>query len=71
MEVKICADFNECLLQPSRELAEQTYNQIKLFLKHLKNPTLHHLLIIGGVNVKEQFASLNAGVSSFMLQKHF
>lgn len=50
------------IIEPSRELAEQTYNQIQKFKVHLKNPTLRELLVIGGVNVKEQIAILNSGV---------
>ncbi|XP_029673182.1 ATP-dependent RNA helicase Ddx1 isoform X2 [Formica exsecta] len=50
------------IIEPSRELAEQTYNQIQKFKIHLKNPTIRELLVIGGVNVKEQIAILNSGV---------
>ena len=49
--------------QPSRELAEQTHNQIKLFKKFVDNPTPKELLVIGGVSVKEQIAALQSGVS--------
>ncbi|KAJ9589687.1 hypothetical protein L9F63_017131 [Diploptera punctata] len=50
------------IIEPSRELAEQTYNQIVKFKKHLENPQVRELLVIGGVNVKEQIGALNAGV---------
>lgn len=50
------------IIEPSRELAEQTYNQIQKFKIHLKDPTIRELLVIGGVNVKEQIATLNSGV---------
>lgn len=50
------------IIEPSRELAEQTYNQIQKFKTHLKDPTIRELLVIGGVNVKEQIAVLNSGV---------
>ncbi|XP_050464121.1 ATP-dependent RNA helicase Ddx1 [Cataglyphis hispanica] len=50
------------IIEPSRELAEQTYNQIQKFKTYLKNPTIRELLVIGGVNVKEQIATLNSGV---------
>ncbi|XP_070166174.1 ATP-dependent RNA helicase Ddx1 [Polyergus mexicanus] len=50
------------IIEPSRELAEQTYNQIQKFKIHLKNPTIRELLVIGGINVKEQIATLNLGV---------
>lgn len=50
------------IIEPSRELAEQTYNQIQKFKTHVKNPTVRELLVIGGVSVKEQIAILNSGV---------
>ncbi|XP_043474736.1 ATP-dependent RNA helicase Ddx1 [Leptopilina heterotoma] len=50
------------VIEPSRELAEQTYNQIQKFKGHIKDPVVRELLVIGGVNVKEQIAVLNAGV---------
>ncbi|XP_076269048.1 ATP-dependent RNA helicase Ddx1 [Rhynchophorus ferrugineus] len=46
------------IIEPSRELAEQTSNQIRLFKKYIQNPTLRELLVIGGVNVKEQISFL-------------
>ncbi|CAH1117276.1 unnamed protein product [Phaedon cochleariae] len=46
------------IIEPSRELAEQTSNQIKLFKKHLGDPVIRELLVIGGVNVKEQISYL-------------
>ncbi|XP_014470350.1 PREDICTED: ATP-dependent RNA helicase Ddx1 [Dinoponera quadriceps] len=50
------------IIEPSRELAEQTYNQIQKFKTYLKDPTIRELLVIGGVNVKDQIATLNSGV---------
>ncbi|XP_046814576.1 ATP-dependent RNA helicase Ddx1 isoform X1 [Vespa crabro] len=50
------------IIEPSRELAEQTYNQIQKFKTHLNNPTVRELLVIGGVSVKEQISMLNSGV---------
>nr|QOS47381.1 DEAD-box DDX1 [Locusta migratoria] len=50
------------VIEPSRELAEQTYNQIIKFKKYLENPKVRELLVIGGVNVKDQIAALTAGV---------
>ncbi|XP_076629609.1 ATP-dependent RNA helicase Ddx1 [Colletes latitarsis] len=50
------------IIEPSRELAEQTYNQIQKFKKHLKDPVIKELLVIGGVSVKEQISVLNSGV---------
>ncbi|KAJ8931248.1 hypothetical protein NQ314_015867 [Rhamnusium bicolor] len=46
------------IIEPSRELAEQTSNQIKKFKKCLENPTISELLVIGGINVKEQISYL-------------
>ncbi|XP_015179542.1 PREDICTED: ATP-dependent RNA helicase Ddx1 [Polistes dominula] len=50
------------IIEPSRELAEQTFNQIQKFKTHLKNPIVRELLVIGGVSVKEQISTLNSGV---------
>ncbi|XP_051168624.1 ATP-dependent RNA helicase Ddx1 [Leptopilina boulardi] len=50
------------VIEPSRELAEQTYNQIQKFKGHIKDPIVRELLVIGGVNIKEQIAVLNSGV---------
>ena len=50
------------MLQPSRELAEQTFNQIGKFKTHLGAPVVSDLLVVGGVNVKEQIGALRAGV---------
>ncbi|XP_059141083.1 ATP-dependent RNA helicase DDX1-like isoform X2 [Physella acuta] len=50
------------IIEPSRELAEQTLNQIQKFKKHLSDPEVKELLIIGGVNVKEQTDILAKGV---------
>lgn len=50
------------IIEPSRELAEQTFNQIQKFKKHISNPFVRELLVIGGVSVKEQISVLNSGV---------
>lgn len=50
------------IIEPSRELAEQTLNQICMFKKHLKEPEVRELLLVGGVNVREQLATLQKGV---------
>ncbi|KAK5648689.1 hypothetical protein RI129_003581 [Pyrocoelia pectoralis] len=51
------------IIEPSRELAEQTCDQIRKFKKHLEAPKIRELLVIGGVNVKEQIYALqNDGV---------
>ena len=49
-------------LQPSRELAEQTYNQIVRFKKYLESPKISVLLVVGGINIKDQISALSAGV---------
>ncbi|KAK6638511.1 ATP-dependent RNA helicase ddx1 [Polyplax serrata] len=48
------------IIEPSRELAEQTYNQLNKFKAHLPS-TVSNLLVIGGVSVKDQISTLNAG----------
>ncbi|KAK2180352.1 hypothetical protein NP493_447g05038 [Ridgeia piscesae] len=50
------------IIEPSRELAEQTCNQIKKFKKHLKNPTVTDVLLVGGTGAKEQVDTLMRGV---------
>lgn len=50
------------IIEPSRELAEQTLNQIRKFKKHLKDPVIKELLLVGGVNVREQLSVLQTGV---------
>ncbi|XP_048386374.1 ATP-dependent RNA helicase DDX1 [Stegostoma tigrinum] len=50
------------IIEPSRELAEQTLNNVKQFKKNISNPKLRELLIIGGVSAKDQLAVLEQGV---------
>lgn len=50
------------IIEPSRELAEQTLAQIQKFQKHLSNPKIRELLIMGGMNVKDQVDVLARGV---------
>ncbi|KPJ21491.1 ATP-dependent RNA helicase DDX1 [Papilio machaon] len=50
------------IIEPSRELAEQTCNQITKFKKYLENPKVRELLVVGGINVKDQINQLNAGI---------
>ncbi|XP_065077898.1 ATP-dependent RNA helicase Ddx1 [Ochlerotatus camptorhynchus] len=50
------------VIEPSRELAEQTFNQIQKFKKHLKDPEVRELLVIGGVSIKDQMEVLQRGV---------
>lgn len=50
------------VIEPSRELAEQTFAQFQKFKRYLKDPCLSELLLIGGVSVKEQMSKLQEGV---------
>ncbi|BHF69464.1 ATP-dependent RNA helicase ddx1 [Sparganum proliferum] len=50
------------IVEPSRELAEQTFEQIQKFKKYLSNPNPRALLVIGGVNSKDQMSALARGV---------
>ncbi|CAF0788217.1 unnamed protein product [Adineta steineri] len=50
------------IMEPSRELAQQTSAQIQSFQKYLDNPRVRELVIIGGVPVGEQTRVLHQGV---------
>lgn len=50
------------IIEPSRELAEQTFNQIKKFKKYLEEPQVKDLLVVGGISIKEQIGALSSGV---------
>ncbi|CRK88233.1 CLUMA_CG002014, isoform A [Clunio marinus] len=50
------------IIEPSRELAEQTFQQLEKFKKYLKDPTIREYLLIGGQSSKEQINELNKGV---------
>jgi len=50
------------ILEPARDLAEQTHDNITLFSKHLTNPVLKNALLVGGVSGKDQQKYLQAGV---------
>uniref|UniRef100_A0A8C3HIM2 ATP-dependent RNA helicase DDX1 n=1 Tax=Chrysemys picta bellii TaxID=8478 RepID=A0A8C3HIM2_CHRPI len=50
------------IVEPSRELAEQTLNNVKQFKKNVDNPKLRELLIIGGVAARDQLSVLENGV---------
>ncbi|KAF2360261.1 DEAD/DEAH box helicase domain [Trinorchestia longiramus] len=50
------------IIEPSRELAEQTLKQMELFSGYVDNPKVRSLLVVGGVPVKEQMNALSAGV---------
>jgi ATP-dependent RNA helicase DDX1 len=50
------------IMEPSRELAEQTYDAIGTFQKYLTSPSLTRGLFVGGGNVKPQISLLKAGL---------
>nr|CAH8872344.1 unnamed protein product [Trichobilharzia regenti] len=50
------------IIEPSRELAEQTFEQIKKFKRYLKDPSPRECLLIGGANTKQQMDELHSGV---------
>ncbi|XP_050396746.1 ATP-dependent RNA helicase DDX1 [Patella vulgata] len=50
------------IIEPSRELAEQTFNQLQKFKKYVNNPQVNELLIIGGESAKDQVNALENGV---------
>lgn len=49
------------VIEPSKELAEQTHVQIETFKANLANPSVKSVLIVGGVPVKDQLAALDRG----------
>lgn len=50
------------IIEPSRELAEQTFQQLEKFKKYLKDPSIREYLLIGGQSSKEQINELQKGV---------
>lgn len=50
------------ILEPTRDLAEQTYKCMTKFNKYLDNPTVRITLFLGGIDEKEQFRALEEGV---------
>merc|ERR1719355_514 len=50
------------ILEPTRDLAEQTYKCMTKFNKFLQNPTVRITLFVGGIDEKEQFRALEEGV---------
>ncbi|KAI9544265.1 hypothetical protein NQZ68_005315, partial [Dissostichus eleginoides] len=49
------------IIEPSKELAEQTLNNVIQCAKYVDNPKLRNLLVIGGVPAKDQMAALEHG----------
>lgn len=50
------------VLEPSRDLAEQVYQNIQDFIRYLTCPTLVPCLLVGGDNAKDQQKQLSLGV---------
>uniref|UniRef100_A0A8C4QHI9 ATP-dependent RNA helicase DDX1 n=1 Tax=Eptatretus burgeri TaxID=7764 RepID=A0A8C4QHI9_EPTBU len=50
------------IIEPSRELAEQTCNNIRQCKKFVVDPKIKEVLIIGGVAAKDQLQALEEGV---------
>jgi len=50
------------IIEPSRELAEQTLRQIQKFKGHLSTPKVNELLLVGGTAINDQMAELESGV---------
>ncbi|KAI6225015.1 ATP-dependent RNA helicase DDX1 [Aphelenchoides besseyi] len=49
------------ILEPTKELAEQTYNQIESFKKCLTSPKIRNVLAAGGVPPKQQMETIEKG----------
>jgi ATP-dependent RNA helicase DDX1 len=50
------------ILEPARDLAEQTHNCVLSFKKHLTSPALEGELLVGGLDAKQQAKSLARGL---------
>ncbi|CAG2163414.1 unnamed protein product [Oppiella nova] len=50
------------IVEPSRELAQQTFDCITQFKKHLTGGGVRQTLLVGGINARDQMESLSAGV---------
>ena len=50
------------IIEPSRELAEQTYQQLEKFGKYLKDPSVRSYLLVGGQSSREQINEVQKGV---------
>merc|ERR1719356_2359336 len=50
------------ILEPTRDLAEQTYKCMAKFSKHLADPPVKVQLLVGGMNENEQLKALDDGV---------
>lgn len=53
----------QCMvLEPTRDLAEQTYKNYMKFNQFLDNPRVKMALFVGGIDEKEQFRALEEGI---------
>lgn len=50
------------IIEPTRELAEQTCKQLQHFKLHLGAPLVKELLVVGGVSASDQIRALQSGV---------
>lgn len=50
------------IIEPSRELAEQTLKCIENFKQYLADPKVNELLVVGGIAAKDQIQALRGGV---------
>ena len=57
------------IIEPSRELAEQTLKNISDFKRYLPQ-SIKELIILGGINVKEQLDQLKKGVDIIVATPH-
>ncbi|KAL4855255.1 ATP-dependent RNA helicase DDX1 [Chlorella vulgaris] len=62
-----CVSSSRCkplaiILEPTKELAEQTHEQVSVFCKHLASPVVRHALVVGGVKASKQMQSIKDGV---------
>ncbi|KAI3416068.1 ATP-dependent RNA helicase ddx1 [Globodera pallida] len=52
-----------CLVvEPTKELAQQTHDQIERFRKYLEKPKIRNVLAISGISMGQQVAAINSGV---------
>jgi len=50
------------IMEPSRELAQQTHDQCNLFKKYMPDPTPKCSLLVGGASARDQMYELESGV---------
>uniref|UniRef100_A0A914WY60 ATP-dependent RNA helicase n=1 Tax=Plectus sambesii TaxID=2011161 RepID=A0A914WY60_9BILA len=50
------------IIEPTRELAEQTHAQIDNFKKYLESPNIRNVLVIGSVPARDQQTEISKGV---------